>query len=570
MRRSILIIATIFAVVLPQSARANDGANLIRGIIGFAAGEIERQHRQKQQERANRRLHQQFVAAWHACHRGDMAACNQALRYRQLSRADRSRLQAKRQDLLHARYLADQRNRQAARERRQHERRRAQKRLAAERAEAQRLRRLREQEEQRLAALRQFSQDRSACQRHNITACARALNSQVASVEDRAALIAWQQEGQTYQQSRSACQAGKAAACSLALASPALQTADRASVQQWQVDAQPVYHAVMSLSTVGGTSTGLSLPTLLASVLAILLAATVGTYLLRRRGAVLVGGSAEVSDNDAQNSSGSLIARLRQLFSELVAKLRERLTPNEASVQTEPSEDEPVASPETEVEPLTPRDTPGAIAALELANAYIEEVRETNRPAFDDKPGRRAQLNTLSLAAKQLELAESLDPDAELIIANDDKELVFTIGALKAKALILEARTYDDHDTKRALPPLRQAVAVDPTNATAHYLLGMIEAANMNRTRAIASFESALSLEPDNLEFRKELNRAQSISATEATAFKATRVAERTYDAGIATYNVGVVAWNVVAVCWNVLTFPMRVGFAMMRLLQKL
>ena len=93
----------------------------------------------------------------------------------------------------------------------------------------------------------------------------------------------------------------------------------------------------------------------------------------------------------------------------------------------------------------------------------------------------------------------------------------------------------------------------------------MIEAANMNRARAIEAFETALALEPDNLEFRKELNRAQSISGTEATAYKATRMAERTYDAGVTTYNVFVVIWNTFAVCWNILTFPIRMIAALMR-----
>ncbi len=585
MRRFILIIAVIFAVAIPKSALANDGANLISGIIGFAASEIERQHRRKQQERANRRFHQQFVAAWHACHHGDVTACDQALRYRHISRTDRSRLQSKRQELVHARYLADQRARQATYERQrqererqvhqQHERQRQERirteqRLAAERAEAVRLRRLREQEEQRLAALRAFAKDRTDCRRHNLTACERALRSKEASAEDRTSLVAWQHEARTYQQSRSACEAGKASACAAALASPALQTADRTSLQQWQADAQPVYHAVMLLSPVAGASVGMSLATLMAGILAVLLSVVVGRHFLRRHGVVLVSGSAEISETDAQDSAESLITRSQRHLAELSAKIQKRFAPGHASNETEPSKDEPVVASETKAPPLTPRDTPGAIAALELAHAYIEEVRETNRPAFDDKAGRRAQLNTLSLAAKQLELAESLDADAELNIANDDKEFVFTIGALKAKALIMEARTYDDHDTKRALPPLRQAVVVDPTNATAHYMLGMIEATNMNRARAIVALETALSLEPDNLQFRKELNRAQSISATEATAFKATRMAERTYDAGIATFNVGVTAWNVFAVCWNVLTFPMRVGFAMMRFLQRL
>ncbi len=168
----------------------------------------------------------------------------------------------------------------------------------------------------------------------------------------------------------------------------------------------------------------------------------------------------------------------------------------------------------------------------------------------------------MALAAKQLTLAEELDPDAELVVAVDQGDVCFTIGALKAKALILEARAYDDHNTKRALPPLRQAIEVDPTNATAHYLLGTIEAANMNRARAVEALQAAVDLEPENLTFRKELNRAESIGGAEAAAFKATRIGERAYDTGIT-------AWNIFAVFWNIITFPLRAISTVMRLLAR-
>ena len=106
-----------------------------------------------------------------------------------------------------------------------------------------------------------------------------------------------------------------------------------------------------------------------------------------------------------------------------------------------------------------------------------------------------------------------------------------------------------------------------PDNPSAHYLLGLLHAANMNRSEAVAALQRAVDLDPKNLTYRKELNRAQSLSVGEIAAYKATRAGEHVYDAGIATanagirvYNVGVICWNIFAVAWNIVTFPLRLA----------
>ena len=100
--------------------------------------------------------------------------------------------------------------------------------------------------------------------------------------------------------------------------------------------------------------------------------------------------------------------------------------------------------PENSLPPLAPsRDTAGAIAALELAFAYIVEVRDAPTPAHDDKLARKEHLNTLSLAAKQLGLARNLDPDAVLESSDGDGAgLRFTQSELEAEALLLEGITH--------------------------------------------------------------------------------------------------------------------------------
>jgi hypothetical protein len=90
----------------------------------------------------------------------------------------------------------------------------------------------------------------------------------------------------------------------------------------------------------------------------------------------------------------------------------------------------------------------------------------------------------------------------------------------------------------------------------------------MNKANAVAAFQRAVELDPKNIKYRKELSRADSLSAAEIAGYKATRAGERIYDAGIATANAGIMAWNVFAVIWNILTFPLRMLFAIFRLLR--
>ena len=182
------------------------------------------------------------------------------------------------------------------------------------------------------------------------------------------------------------------------------------------------------------------------------------------------------------------------------------------------------------------RDTPGAIAALELAHAYIEEVREADTPGLEDDDVRKHHLNTLALASRQLDAAQKLDPDA-ILEGQDDKEIPYrySINELKAEALLLEGITHQTYDLKRAIPALRKATTLNPNSARAFYVLGLTHAANMNKGEAVEAFERAVALEPKNLAYRKELNRAQSLSVGVIAAYKATRAGEKIFDAGIKT-----------------------------------
>mgnify|MGYP001313739122 FL=1 len=255
--------------------------------------------------------------------------------------------------------------------------------------------------------------------------------------------------------------------------------------------------------------------------------------------------------------------QLRAASNAAVAKAREVIASLTQASQQAPDATQPEKQPEPEKSTVAtmPRDTPGAISAMELALAYIQEVQEAERPGLEDKAGRKHQLNTLALAAKQLDLAQRLDADAILEGQNEDLPFRFTINELKSEALLLEGMTHQLYDVRRAIPALVAATTLNPSSARAFYVLGLTHSANMSKTKAIAAFERAVALDPKNIAYRKELNRVQNLSGAEVAAYRATRTAEKVVDNTV-------MAWNVFAVIWNVLTFPLRLLVGIFRMLR--
>ncbi len=159
-----------------------------------------------------------------------------------------------------------------------------------------------------------------------------------------------------------------------------------------------------------------------------------------------------------------------------------------------------------------PRDPVSAIAALQLAHAYIREVQDNAKSL----PGNAAMaahlLNELSLASKQLAVAEAADATATL---SDDEHGTFSLADLKARALFFEAVCRSEADAKRAIRILHQAIALDPLLAPAHYWIGSLEAGLFHKPQAIAAFERAIALDPANLDYKMELGRAHNISMSQ-------------------------------------------------------
>jgi len=539
MRRLLFLTAFLSAASPVPTALAQNGAEIIQGILGLAVEEIERHQRREQQKGWARERRDQFNAAWQACFGNDLAACQHALKHRPLHPNDRTKLITQRKRLITTMRQQDRRAEAEARRRNSLARAAHERRQAAQRAAAVRRQQERRAEQQRALLSEAFARSSIACTRYDRAACERALRSPLAQPADTVLFQRMITVVKDYQTNRIACEAGDRTACEAALASSAQPAADQALLADWRARAHPMQQVLASV-------TSLPTSTWVVGSLALLLSLVLGWQLLVRR----------------QSGPDTLgFADVSQPATEHVEEVSERSSSIATSVV--PSDSETNNSSEAigqSVAPVPPtkRDTPTAVAALELAKAYLEEVQEASRPGFEDTATRRRHLSTLALAAKQLTIAEKNDPDAELVISDGNGAWAFSLANLKAQALILEARSYDDRNSKKALPPLRQAVLIDPNNATAHYLLGVIEAANMNRTRAVDALQTAVALEPDNLEFKKELNRTESISAAEVATYKATRLGERAYD-------TGVTAWNIFAITWNVMTWPFRAISTIMR-----
>jgi tetratricopeptide (TPR) repeat protein len=451
-------------------------------------------------------------------------------------------------------------------------------------AEQDRLAEARRAEEQRLAELRAFAKQREACRGSDIAACDKALRSPYATPEDLTALRSWREAAVTLSAALKDCEAGTYTACTNALASSALAQDARTRVMAWQRRASPIAKAYAYIEEVvpqlkdplANAST--SIRNLLPSSEAL---KTQGSALARFLAFILVGWlvitAAQRCRGVAANAGASIWSGVTALWSkrphlhvvlsrisEAAAGYRQSLTAPRSTSRPAAASTEP--KPSRALTPVKDRDTPGAIAAMELAMAYIEEVRAADSPGVDDEDMRKAQLNTLSLATKQIERAEKLDPDA--ILEGEDKDgLPFRISVteMKAEALFLEGVTHHVFDLKRSIPALVKATALNPNDPRPFYVLGVTHAANRNKKRAVAALERAVALDPKNLQYRKELNRVENMTAAEIAGYKATRAGERVFDTGVGVVNAGIRVWNVGVICWNifaftynVLTFPLR------------
>jgi thioredoxin-like negative regulator of GroEL len=104
-------------------------------------------------------------------------------------------------------------------------------------------------------------------------------------------------------------------------------------------------------------------------------------------------------------------------------------------------------------------------------------------------------------------LAKAGQADAALQVL--DRHIADAAGALEAKELAGELLVFEKVASAKALALLTEVVAAQPTNHWAHYLLAELALADGNRLEALARYETANKLKPDNALYLRHLDRAR-------------------------------------------------------------
>ncbi len=147
-----------------------------------------------------------------------------------------------------------------------------------------------------------------------------------------------------------------------------------------------------------------------------------------------------------------------------------------------------------------------AIQSLKLADSYLNEVMESLEHIEGNESLGRDMLNTISLADKQLDKAYQLDPSAHL----DGIDINF----LRANAFGVRGAIESDALGKRsaAISSLKKSIELCDDIDISHYTIGVIYANTGKKEEAVKHLRRAVELNPDNMEYRKLLDRIGNVS----------------------------------------------------------
>lgn len=175
-------------------------------------------------------------------------------------------------------------------------------------------------------------------------------------------------------------------------------------------------------------------------------------------------------------------------------------------------------------DPPNPHKTAQAIEALALAHAYFEEVEPLKDGATKDPSVALDLLSTVSLGAKQMDTAAHLDPHARYVHTFDSGEQnEFTQNQLRAMLLCQEGFLRGLDDPKRAIVSLTRAVELAPDHAVPHWLLGLFYYDLGDKHKAVSALQIAVELDPGNIGYRKDFDRAQNMSGAIKTVEQVAR-----------------------------------------------
>lgn len=532
--------------------------------LDFFAGQIDREIARQQNRQIQRQQQQQqnqnwqvFLGYWNACFdNNDLAGCDTAIQYPNLSADDRQRLLTKRNEITNAILAQEEATRREQAERAVQERQRRveaanearrlqqereqeaarlrQQELDRQRAEADQARRARAAEERRLAGMRALMTALLGCQRFDPDSCDRALASEHSNPDKFDTLREWRTIGVNFSNDRAACQGGATDACDRALASRAVNDADRAQLIEWRTAASPVNRVIATLSAYGATAlaSAQALPTIIRELplstqitggVATMLAVALAAMMVRRAPATITAsGTGPAPASAVQPAAVASRPRrrtirrwLRRAYISLLARhRRNRIASAKKAAAAKVAADK-AAVAAAPAPPDRPRDTETAVDAMQLALAYSAEFQDNIGDTLTDPPYAAKVLNTLSLISRQLEIAEHADPSATVTIEVDGEHFILPLSALKARAIYFEAMCRMAENPKRSIKLFEQVLELTPDAANAHFWIGTLNADMFNKSAAVAAFEKAVALDPRNMDYRKELVRAQSISGSQ-------------------------------------------------------
>ncbi len=165
-----------------------------------------------------------------------------------------------------------------------------------------------------------------------------------------------------------------------------------------------------------------------------------------------------------------------------------------------------------------------AIQALKLGFSYQDDVLEQldNGNVRGNYELSSKLIRDLKSSLKNIEKAESIDPKAEL----DDGR-----GIIAGKALsigFMGCIEFEGHEEReKAIKLLKEALDLHDEIALFHAELGMIYANQGKKQLAVDHLKQAIELEPENMEYRKRLDKLEdcSESALKTRAFKGNPIA---------------------------------------------
>jgi tetratricopeptide (TPR) repeat protein len=138
-----------------------------------------------------------------------------------------------------------------------------------------------------------------------------------------------------------------------------------------------------------------------------------------------------------------------------------------------------------------------------------------------------SELNMVYLLRKQLQSTRSTPPTASIDPISGGVKPATSSDVAKASPVEGALRRAEDYMSKKvwvkAVPELRDAIGVDPTNARAHALLGLVYLHQQQKTMAKISMNKAIQLAPKDphvIKAKQEFDRGSNGTSKSKTAAK--------------------------------------------------